>query len=78
MSELTDKLVIEYVSRQDDKAQTLLRNKDDKYQDYSREILEASLKRHFVIRKQQDVNDGDRTLYLCEKFQSRTRSAYRD
>ena len=67
---LTDKLVIEYVSRKDDKVQTLLRNKEDKYQDYSRESLEASLKRHFSIRKQQDVNNGDRTLYLCEKLES--------
>jgi SAM-dependent methyltransferase len=65
---LTDKLVIEYVSRKDDKVQTLLRNKEDKYQDYSRESLEASLKRHFRIRKQKDVNNGDRTLYLCEKL----------
>jgi hypothetical protein len=65
---LTDKLVIEYVSREDDKVQTLLRNKEDKYQDYSRESLEISLKRHFQLRKQQDVNKGDRTLYLCEKL----------
>jgi len=65
---LTDKLVIEYVSRKDDKVQTLLRNKEDKYQDYSRDSLEASLKQHFSIRKQQDVNNGDRTLYLCEKL----------
>jgi hypothetical protein len=64
---LTDKLVIEYVSRNDDKVQTLLRNKEDKYQDYSRESLEANLKRHFDIRRQQDVNNGDRTLYLCVK-----------
>jgi hypothetical protein len=65
---LTDKLVIEYVSRKDDKVQTLLRNKEDKYQDYSRESLESSLKRHFAIRKQQDLNNGDRALYLCEKL----------
>jgi len=64
---LTNKLVIEYVSRKDDKVQTLLRNKEDKYQDYGRESLEANLKRHFVIRKSQQVNKGDRTLYLCEK-----------
>jgi len=64
---LTDKLVIEYVSRRDDKVETLLRNKEDKYQDYSRESLEASLKRHFDIRQQQEVNNGDRTLYLCVK-----------
>lgn len=62
---LTDKLVIEYVSREDDKVQTLLRNKEDKYEDYSRESLESNLKRHFDIRRQQDVNNGDRTLYLC-------------
>ena len=62
---LTDKLVIEYVSRKDDKVQTLLRNKEDKYKDYSRESIEANLKRHFDIRAQLDVNNGDRTLYWC-------------
>jgi len=62
---LTDKLVIEYVSRKDDKVQTLLRNKEDKYQDYSRESLESNLGRHFVISNREDVNDGNRSLYLC-------------
>jgi len=69
---LTDKLVIEYVSRKDDKVKTLLRNKLDKYQDYSRDSLQASLSRHFDIRAQQDVNNGDRTLYLCVKSHHKT------
>jgi hypothetical protein len=64
---LTDKLVIEYVSRRDDKVKTLLRNKEDKYQDYTRESLVANLKRHFEILQQQEVNNGDRSLYLCVK-----------
>jgi len=64
---LTDKLVIEYVSRKDDKVKTLLRNKEDKYQDYSRESLEVNLKRHFEICQKQEVNNGDRTLYSCIK-----------
>jgi len=64
---LTDKLVIEYVSRKDDKVQTLLRNKQDKYQDYTRESLETNLKRHFEICQQQEVNNGDRMLYRCVK-----------
>lgn len=64
---LTDKLVIEYVSRKDDKVETLLRNKEDKYQDYSRESLQENLKRHFEIRKETEVNNGDRILYLCAK-----------
>ena len=62
---MTEKLVIEYVSRKDDKVQTLLRNKEDKYKDYSRESLEMNLKRHFDIRRRQEVNNGDRSLYLC-------------
>ena len=64
---LTDKLVIEYVSRRDDKVETLLRNKEDKYRDYSRESLQENLSRYFDILSQQDVNNGDRTLYLCVK-----------
>jgi len=64
---LTDKLVIEYVSRKDDKVKTLLRNKEDKYQDYSRESFQANLERHFEIRQRQEVNNGDRTLYSCVK-----------
>jgi SAM-dependent methyltransferase len=64
---LTDKLVIEYVSRKDDKVKTLLRNKEDKYQDYSRKALETALVSHFEIRRKEEVNQGDRTLYLCVK-----------
>jgi SAM-dependent methyltransferase len=70
LGNLSDKLVIEYVSRKDDKVQTLLRNKEDKYQDYSRESLEQNLKKHFEISRQLDVNNGDRILYLCVKAQS--------
>jgi SAM-dependent methyltransferase len=62
---LTGKLVIEYVSRKDEKVKTLLLNKEDKYDDYSRESLQANLERHFEIRSRKDVNNGDRSLYLC-------------
>jgi len=67
LASLTDKLVIEYVSRKDDKVKILLRNKEDKYQDYSRESLEANLKRHFEISRQQQLNIGNRRLYHCVK-----------
>ena len=72
---LTDKLVIEYVSRKDDKVKTLLRNKEDKYKDYSRESIESNLKRHFDIRTQLDVNNGDRSLYLCVKYDTTNTAA---
>ena len=62
---LTDQLVIEYVSRKDDKVETLLRNKEDKYHDYSRENLEAALARHYHIRKTLPLESGNRFLYWC-------------
>jgi SAM-dependent methyltransferase len=62
---LSDQLVIEYVSRRDDKVETLLRNKEDKYSDYSRERLEQALERHFEIRRQLTLESGNRFLYWC-------------
>jgi len=59
--------VIEYVSRSDDKVETLLRNKEDKYSDYSRENLERELSRHYTIQKQQVLESGNRFLYWCAR-----------
>jgi len=67
LAESTDQLVIEYVSRKDDKVKTLLRNKEDKYSDYSRERLEQALGRHFAIRRQQTLESGNRFLYWCAR-----------
>ena len=67
LASLTDQLVIEYVSRSDDKVKTLLRNKEDKYHDYSRENLEAALGRHYGIRKQLPLESGNRFLYWCAR-----------
>ena len=65
LASLTGQLVIEYVSRADDKVETLLRNKEDKYDDYSRDRLEAALARHFRIERQQSLESGNRFLYWC-------------
>ncbi|MEJ2384672.1 MAG: class I SAM-dependent methyltransferase [Xanthomonadales bacterium] len=64
---LTEQLVIEYVARADDKVQALLRNKEDKYDDYSRENLEAALARHFEIRQRLSLESGNRFLYWCSR-----------
>jgi SAM-dependent methyltransferase len=62
---LTPDLIIEYVSRDDDKVKTLLRNKDDDYADYSQEGLEQALQRHFTIVRQLTLAQGRRHLYWC-------------
>ncbi|MCF6225524.1 MAG: class I SAM-dependent methyltransferase [Xanthomonadales bacterium] len=67
LASISNKLVIEYVSRKDDKVETLLRNKEDKYVDYSRESIEKNLAEHFKIKHKIEVNDGNRVLYLCVK-----------
>jgi SAM-dependent methyltransferase len=67
LARLTDNLVIEYVSKKDEKVETLLRNKDDKYRDYSKDSLLASLEHHFAIERRLDLNNGERTLFFCIK-----------
>ena len=52
---MSDQLVIEYVSRSDDKVKALLRNKEDKYSDYSREALEINLAKYFRTVNQQEM-----------------------
>ncbi len=64
---LSGQLVIEYVSRADDKVQTLLRNKEDKYWDYHQDYLEQQLERHFRIRERIELRAGQRQLYWCQK-----------
>ena len=67
LAEISDQLILEYVSRSDDKVETLLRNKEDKYFDYSRQNLENALEQHFGIVRQQSLESGNRFLYWCRK-----------
>jgi SAM-dependent methyltransferase len=64
---LAPELVIEYVSRRDDKVQTLLRNKEDRYWDYRREYLEEQLRQYYTVREHRDLRDGARRLYWCSR-----------
>ena len=65
LAETSDQLIIEYVSRSDDKVEALLRNKEDKYTDYSRQNLENNLQRHFRIERRLSLESGNRFLYWC-------------
>lgn len=67
LASLAPELVIEYVSREDDKVQRLLQNKKDIYWDYHREHLEQQLALHFDIREQTSLSSGRRHLYWCSR-----------
>jgi hypothetical protein len=58
-------LVIEFVGRDDEMVETLLRNKDDQYDDYRPEVFEALLSEHFDVRNSQTLKGGKRSIYFA-------------
>jgi hypothetical protein len=63
LASLRAEVILEFPSKRDPMVQALLRNKRDQYDDYSREVLEAELRRHFEIRLCESLPSGERTLY---------------
>lgn len=70
LGELGDRLVIEFVERDDPMVQRLLANKDDRYADYDRAVFEASLERHFRVEERLELDSGTRILYAATSLAS--------
>jgi SAM-dependent methyltransferase len=64
LANLGTALVIEFVGREDEMVQTLLRNKDDQYDDYRPEVFEALLAQHFEIRESRPLKGGKRSIHF--------------
>jgi len=56
-------LVIEFVTRQDEMVETLLRNRPDVFADYSLDNFERTLKQHFRICDKRDLKGGKRRIF---------------
>ncbi|HEX4070876.1 MAG TPA: hypothetical protein VHX68_06885 [Planctomycetaceae bacterium] len=65
-------VILEFPSKNDPMVQALLRNKRDQYDDYSRESLEAELRRDFDLRLTESLPSGERTLYHAVPARSST------
>jgi SAM-dependent methyltransferase len=65
LASLGTALVIEFVGRDDEMVELLLRNKDDQYDDYRLEVFEASLSEHFEISARQTLKGGKRSIYFA-------------
>lgn len=63
LASLGGDLVLEWVGKDDPMVQKLLRNKDDRYADYSQENLERALSRHWRIAEREELAGGTRVLY---------------
>lgn len=64
---LADQLIVEYVSRGDEKVRILLRNKTAEFADYSAERFEEALSDHYRIEARQAIQSGKRVLYFCRR-----------
>ncbi len=60
-------VVVEWVPKEDPKAQILLRHREDIFEQYSQAHFEESLKGLFHIRKTESCAGSSRLLYLLEK-----------
>jgi hypothetical protein len=64
---LSDQLIIEFVPKEDEKVQLLLRNKKDIYPEYTREHFENVFRKRFVITEKVPVPDSNRIIYLMKR-----------
>ena len=58
-------LVIEFVGRDDEMVETLLRNRDDAYDDYRLDVFETLLAEHFNVRQSRALKGGRRSIYFA-------------
>lgn len=65
--QLGNKLIIEFVPKEDEKVQLMLKSKKDIYSGYNEDIFEGVFKKYFEIQNKQPVGSSGRTLYLMRK-----------
>jgi hypothetical protein len=73
-AEVTQELVIEFMSKDDPMVQRLLLNKDDTYSDYNRESFERQLGMRFTVARQTELPGGTRFLYHAVSRQTHAES----
>jgi len=60
-------LIIEFVPKEDSKAQKLLQNREDIFEEYSKEDFEKAFGKHFQILEQKKIKESKRVLYLMRR-----------
>ena len=64
-----EKLIIEFVPKEDSNAQRLLASREDIFDEYRRENFEEEFKEYFNISEKEKIKDSKRTLYLMRSRQ---------
>jgi hypothetical protein len=66
-SGLSPYLIIEFVPKEDDKVQVMLKNRLDIFSTYSLDNFEKMFSKYFVIEHKQNILESKRTLYLMKR-----------
>ena len=61
-------LIIEFIPKSDSQISRLLVNREDIFDDYTKEGFEEEFEKFFRIHKKIELNDSERILYLMEKI----------
>ena len=67
---LADRLVIEWVPKDDPMVQRLLATREDVFDDYTRDHFETAVLRHFRIERREEVRGSRRTLYVLHRSEA--------
>ncbi|NJB67175.1 hypothetical protein GGQ74_000815 [Desulfobaculum xiamenense] len=66
LRELGGGVIVEFVEREDEKVQLLMRNKRKEHADYCREVFERELSARFRVLARQELPGSPRILYFAE------------
>jgi ribosomal protein L11 methylase PrmA len=67
-SELSNWLIIEFVPKDDDKVQIMLKNRKDVFPNYSINEFEKTFTKYYLIVQKQPIKDSKRILYLMKRL----------
>lgn len=67
-AQMGQKLIIEFVPKDDEKVKMMLRNKKDIYNAYNQSNFEVAFEKYFTIIDKKSISDSGRTLYLMQRL----------
>lgn len=66
-SRICNRLIIEFIPKEDRQVQRLLSTREDIFTDYNQKAFESAFEKYFTLHDSTKINDTARTLYLMEK-----------
>lgn len=76
LHQITQYLIIEYIPREDERAQLLLKRKEEPFPRYRRAIFEEVFQGFFHIIRKRKIRESQRLLYLMKRREGATNTMY--